>query len=285
MAYKTIGQISSASSAALTDLMEIESGGVSYQITLAQLAGLAIPCGKIEDFAYEKTISASFPAVAIWDADKTINAANYPVLVPELRAAASFVTVTSGSNITSININMTAGSTITSVDSAFTIMLAALTEEYALQSTYSICVTIGGTDYAIASISSVIGITGAIATGATTMTVYPHRIVGSTSTAKIFKDSGRALMSVDGKLRIAGLRRRFHMQGHWHNIYGAGGTGQVGGVAQVFSTGSNGTISAAGDICRDPKTDGTNGTPITGPETEPNSSTVYRYIWAQIYIP
>lgn len=285
MAYKTIGQINSASSAIITDLMEIESGGVSYQIALAKMANLATPCGEIKDYGYEKTISASFPAVALWNTDKTINAANYPVLVPELRAAVSFVTVTSGSMITSINVNITAGSTITSVASAYTIMLAALAEEYAVQSAYSICVTIGGTDYAVASVSSVIGITGTIATGATTMTVYPHRIVGSTTTANVFKDSGRVSMSVDGRTYIAGFRCRDRMQGHKHvgaNVTGINSSVSSGGNYLMSSSG--GTAHAT-DSNLTPTTDGVNNTPRTGPTTDPNMTAVYRYMWAQVYIP
>jgi hypothetical protein len=283
MATKTIGQIDTVSSLSSADYFEIESGGVSYKALLSQLAAFATPCGTLLDIGYQKTISSSFPAVALWDSDKTISTANYPILVPDLRASPASVTLTAGTVVTSVNVNMTSGSVITSVDSAFTIILNALTEEYAIQGAYSICVTIGGTDYTITSVSTVIGISGTIATGATTMTVYPHRIVGSTTTAKIFKDSGRALMSHDGKLRIAGTRRRHHYQGHFHAAYSFSSGGGNTVLASV-STG-NALSTEAGAQVRESKTDSVNGTPITGPETEPNSSGVYRYMWAQVYVP
>jgi hypothetical protein len=280
----TIGQISSGSSLSTADYIEIEASGISKKIDMQILANYMTPCGAYIDMAYAKTPSASFPAVAL-DSDKTISVTNYPILVPELRAAPATVTLTAGTVVTSININMTAGSTITSVDSAFTIILAGIIEEYAVQSAYSICVTIGGTDYTILSASTVIGISGTIATGATTMTIYPHRIVGTTNSAIVFKDAGRALMSVDGKLRIAGLRRRHHFQGHYHqgqyNIGGAGSRVLVNSVSVTASKANAGLF----DSSDEPTTDGTNGTPITGRETEPNNTSVYRYLWAQAYTP
>jgi hypothetical protein len=102
--------------------------------------------------------------------------------------------------------------------------------------------------------------------------------VGSTTTAKVFKDSGRALMSVDGKYRVAGFRRRHHMQGHRHTTF-------PNDFGNSTFTGKGVNANQITVHTGDPVTDTVNGTPITGPETEPNSSTVYRYIWAQIYIP
>lgn len=287
MLTKTIGQLSAATSITDDDLLEIETSGYSRKATIQQLACFAIPLGAYVDVAYQKTVSSTFPAVPLWDADHTIDEANYPLLVTDLRAASASVTLTAGTVVTTINVNATAGSILSSVDSAFTIILNALTEEYAVQGSYSIPITIGGTDYAISSMSSVITIVGTIATGATTLTVYPHRIVGSTTTAKVYKDSGRALMTHDGLRHIAGFRRRHHMQGHWHEYRYRPDASPSGAVADLFGvvsenagyTHTNTIGAVAGPI-----TDGVNGTPITGPETEPNSTIVYRYLWAQEYI-
>lgn len=295
MLTKTISQLSGGTSLSTTDYIEAEISGASKKITIQTLSNYMTPLGVIVETAYKKTPSETFPAVPL-TADIDIDEANYPLLVSELRSDAAEVWLTAGTVVTSVNVNATAGSNLTSVDSAFTIILAALTEEYAIQSAYSIAVTIGGTDYAVASLSSVIGITGTIATGATTMTVYPHRIVGSTTTAKVYKDAGRATMSHDGKLRIAGTRRRHHFQGHKHGQrltnsgasadlpMGADGGGGPSGSTYYLSTGA-GTGTKNQLLTDSPYSDGTNGTPITGPETEPNSMSVWRYIWAQVYNP
>jgi hypothetical protein len=278
----TIGQISTGSVLSTTDYLEAEVSGVSKKIDIQTLANYMTPLGSYVDMAYEKTPSATFPAVAVYDADHTISETNYPLLVPELRAAYASVTLTAGTIVSTINVNATGGSILSSVDSAYTIMLSALTEEYAVQSAYSICVTIGGVDYTITSVSTVIGISGSIATGATTMTIYPHRIVGTTASAIVFKDSGRALMSHDGKLRVAGMRRRHHFQGHYHNpISPTLGFIGTGGSTHAAAGASYAQASTTGA----PVTDTVNGTPITGPESEPNSASVYRYIWAQRYTP
>ena len=279
MLTKTIGQLSSGTTLSTSDYIEAEISGASKKITIQTLLNYMTPLGAIVETAYKRTPAADFPAVPV-SSDVTVDEANYPLLVSELRADAAEVWLTAGTVITSINVNATAGSNLTSVDSAFTIILAALTEEYAIQSAYSIAVTIGGTDYEVASLSSVIGITGTIATGATTMTVYPHRIVGSTTTARVFKDAGRATMSHDGKLRIAGTRRRHHFQGHLLQT-GVSAGGALPGISASNRTTNSGT-SLTGTSFGD---DGTNGTPITGPETEPNSMSVWRYIWAQVYNP
>lgn len=286
MLTKTIGQLSTKTSIAATDYLEIEVSGASGKVSLQYLANLMTPLGAIVETAYEKTISETFPAIPLRN-DSTIDEANYPLIVQELRAAATEVILTAGTSVTSINVNATAGSILSSVDSAFTIILNGILEEYAIQGAYSIPVTIGGTDYTItsASASSSFTINGTIATGATTMTVYPHRIVGSTTTAKIFKDSGRACLSMDGNRSLMGFRRRDRMQGHWH--YARGGSNAIAALNNnipIMGATVEGVGIQYGSIYG-PYTDGTNGTPRTGLVTEPNSSTVFRYLWAQVYIP
>jgi len=284
MLSKTIGQLTAATSMDDTDYVEIEHVGASYRATLQQIANFATPCGAYVDMAYEKTVSETFPAVALWESDKTLSSSNYPILVPELRAAVASVTLTAGTVVTSIDVNATAGSVLSSVNSAFTIIAAAIVEEYALQSAYSICVTIGGNEYTITSASSTITISGTIATGATTLSVYPHRIVGTSESAIVFKDSGRALLSHDGKTYLLGFRRRDRSQGYLHTIYnGSSAGGSLNGISPSSRTTNTGTTMTG--LSMDIVTDGVNGTPRIGPTTDPNSSIVYRYLWAQEYLP
>jgi len=297
METKTIGQLNSISNPTSGDLVEAESLGISGKLTLSQIAALSRPCGEIFDMAYKKTISSDFPAVALWESDQTISATNYPVLVPELRSAAAEVKLTAGTIVTSINCNATGGSILSSVDSAFTIMVNALAEEYAIQAAYSIAVTIGGTEYTIASVSSTITISGTIATGATTLSVYPHRIVGTSNSAIVFCDSGRATLTHDGNTRLAGLRRRNRMQGFQvgstadgtgaRNLFGvldtrdyrASTSALANNAPPIYDTTSQGATNKITAV-----SDGVNGIPRTGPNTEPDSNVVYRYMWAQVYV-
>lgn len=283
MLTKTIGQLDEITTLDSSDVFEVEASGASKKINIQQLANYCIPCGTLIDLAFAKTPSAAFPAVPLYESDKTISAANYPILVSELRASPASVTLTAGTVITSIDVNITAGSTITSVNSAFSIILAAIVEEFSVQSAYSICVTIGGIDYVVASASTVIGITGAIATGPTSMTVYPHRIVGTTQSAIVFKDTGRATLSHDGKTYIAGFRRRDRMQGHFHQGKVNPSAVASGAVIGVRTTGN--TDNPTDNFVANPVTDTVNGTPRTGLTTDPNSNIVYRYLWAQEYLP
>lgn len=283
MAKVTIGQLSTGTTLSTTDYLEAEVSGVSKKITIQTLLNYMTPLGAIVETAYEKTVSASFPAISL-KSDSVVSETNYPLIVSELRAASVEVVLTAGTSVTSINVNATAGSILSSVDSAFTIILNGILEEFAIQGAYSIPITIGGTDYAItsASASSSFTISGTITTGATTMTVYPHRIVGSTTTANVFKDTGRATLAMDGNRSLMGFRRRDRMQGHRHLASGQAGNTNNGMAGWI---GNSTTANTSNDRVLDPITDGANGTPRTGLVTEPNSSTVFRYIWAQVYNP
>jgi hypothetical protein len=220
------------------------------------------------------------PIVKLWDSDHVLDVANYPLLVPKLRAQK--LSAWSGSAYVTDHTVSVSGSVATGSGTAWDALLAALTEDYVVHgNTYTNwrCINIAGTDYAIAGInagSHTCTVTGSPTTGSQTAIVYGRRIAGSTTTARTYKDSGRATMSQDGTLRIAGLRRRFHMHGHIHGLAPQISANSTGGtVLGSYLNGQvvNGSTSPA-------QTDGTNGTPITGPETEPNSSTVYRVMHA-----
>ena len=74
------------------------------------------------------------------------------------------------------------------------------------------------------------------------------------------------------------------LQGHWHGAgyFTSGGANSGAGPYIVGTATATGRTANTGEISISAATtDGTNGTPITGPETEPNSTTVYRAMWAQ----
>jgi hypothetical protein len=178
------------------------------------------------------------------------------------------------------------------------IMLSALAEDLALHGkgytswgkTLTLPVATGGIDagtYAITAVtpanvgtaSAVLTFTAAgdnIGSTATSEVVqfFPHRIAGSTTTARHSQITDMALMN-DGLYNVAGYRGRDRMQGHRHNIptytgsygYAIGHSGSNTGGPYILTT-------------ADPVTDYTNGTPRTGPNTRPRfgAYNIYEYV-------
>lgn len=232
------------------------------------------------------------PIIPLWDADHTLDVANEPILVPKLRAEK--VSSYSGSAYVTDHTVSVAGSVATGSGTAWDALLAQLAEDELVHGSYTNwrCINIAGTDYAITNVNAsahTVTVSGSPTSGSQTAIVYARRIAGSTTTARTYKDSGRALMSQDGTLRISGLRRRHHMQGHDHltNCVTSASTATTRGLR--FATGalynSNDLPSVGSTAYTNGMiTDGTNGTPLTGTDTEPNSSTVYRAMWAQVLL-
>ena len=225
------------------------------------------------------------PILPLWDSDHDISATNYPRLVPKLRAQKT--EAWNGSAYVTDHTVTVSGSTITGSGTAWDNLLAALAEDELVHGSYTNwrCVNVAGTDYVIIDVSTAghtMTVTGTPTTGSQTAIVYARRITGSTTTARTFKDSGRVTMSPDGTLRIAGMRRRFHAQGHWHQDYltGTGGSGNPVLAPTSGLLAGTGNSLVANMQAQAIITDGTS-TPIIGPETEPNSMTVYRAMWAQ----
>jgi hypothetical protein len=245
--------------------------------------------GEYREMAPDVTPGRLCPVVKIWDSDKTLALANYPLLVPVLRAiatkawggaayVASFTATIAG-----------AGSfTATGAGTAWTNLLTAWAEEVLVNGGYTglTPITVAGVEYAVTNINSGTGIvtaTGSPPTGSQTVQVFRHRIVGSTTTAKTFQDSGRALMSPDGILLVPGFRRRDRFQGHKHILVYSIAAGSAGaGIYQRGAVADAPMLASAMDSQY--TTDGTNGTPRPGPKTEPESTTVYRCIHAGVIL-
>jgi hypothetical protein len=273
-------------------------GTDQYQLEKA-IIGLSKPVGEVYEMATDNTPVAwasarnngntsgpqYAPFVKLWDADHVLDVANYPLLVAKLRAEKT--KTWSGSAYVTDHSVTVSGSTVTGSGAAWDNLLAALAEEELVHGSFTSwrCINIAGTDYAISAVtpaSHTLGVTGSPSSGAQTAILYGHRIAGAATTCRTYKDSGRATMSPDGTLRVAGLRRRHHIVGHFHEPLspatgiwqvrtGTGGVDGVSGAAQGYT-------STGGPI-----TDGTY-TPIIGPEVEPNSSTVYRVMHAGVLL-
>lgn len=241
------------------------------------------PVGELFYSMFNETPSDTFPAVKLWDQDRDLSESNYPLLVPKLRAKKT--EAWNGSAYITDHTVTVAGSVATFTGTAATNLLAAWAEEILVHGGYtnSWLLNIAGTDYVVTNVNAgalTVTVTGTPASGSQTAIVYQNRISGSTTTARVYKSSGRALMSPDGVTYVPGARRRDRMQGHRHNplspstsFYGDGS----GGVPRGSSSGS--VPSTTGD----PTTDGTNGTPRTGSTTDPNMTVGYLYMWAGVY--
>lgn len=243
------------------------------------------PVGEVFEMLLDKAASETFPALKLWESDQDISSTNWPLLVTDLRAEK--VKSWNGTSYTTDHTVTVSTSTLTGSGTAWDNLLAALAEENLVHGSYTswLSINVAGTDYAITNVNAsahTVTVTGTPTSGSQTAIVYAYRIAGSTTTARLRKISGRALISPDGTLRIAGARRRHHLQGHIHQ--------QQGNTAGGSTTLSNAGASLAGNQTTDsytlsPSTDGVNGTPITGPETEPNSAAVCLYLWGGRYVP
>lgn len=238
----------------------------------------------------KKTVGTSWPAVRVDDADHDIAVANWPDLVAALRAQkleSDGVTDFSGT---------VAGSVYTfATTTAGDRLLAALAEEQLVHGSYTnwLALNIAGTDYAITAIAAgarTVTVTGSPPTGAQTGIVYPYRIAGSSTTARLRRMSGRALAGNDdqagtgtGEL-LAGMRRRDRGQGHNHPISTSTATGNPG-LDNPSTHGLSHDTNIPGAQAMNPITDGVNGTPRTGATTDPRAQSAYLYIWASRYIP
>lgn len=267
------------------------------------------PIGEIFELARYKAPSASFPALPLIWSDRTLSDANWPDLIPELRdtkmvympgevSEKSAFDITHYSRASNV-ITITLANTTAELS-----LLAMLAEANLVHGSFSswwslyLPVALGGGDvpigdYAITGIDAVIRQITFAHTGSNvgttgvsrTMEVYPHRIPGSTTTARHYKVVGRALVSAndaDGEV-WAGAMRRDRMQGHWHkhDMSGVGASGS-GGVGKIWNEPQTpDKTTGVGDAIPD----GTNGTPRIGKTTDPRALGVVIYKFAGRFNP
>ena len=260
------------------------------------------PIGKIEMLPELITPSADNPRFCLSNADVVLNAANWPDLVPYLRGIKLAVATTKDFPV--ISYSRTSNVITLQLDNNSDInkVLAALYEDYLVHGSYTnwqtVYVPAFGTvtagDYAITEVDTAnrrikFAHSGSDVTSTVisiNINFYRHRVATATDPtgvqARHFAVTGRTLMTpndTDGYY-VAGLRRRDRMQGHIHSM-GMGSGYNDGNAGSYNSARTNATGMNTGS----PATDGTNGTPRTGKYNEPNSFTVYPYIWGRRYVP
>ncbi len=232
---------------------------------------------------------------------ETISSTNWPLLVPKVRDEL-LVFDEGGTNETSAFAGSAAASVITLDDTSGTTevnenLLAALNEHLAaFDDDYDSlgAVRWGGADFPITDVNRInltITVTGTPTAGAGTAQFYPHRIAGSTTTARIQSWRGRSPIGANGAEggTISGLMRRDAFQGHWHY---AGELGNPSTVPKrvVVNQGTQTTVYA---FQQDSTTStittptyleiSSNGTPRTGTTTHSPDSAVNIYQHGGVY--
>jgi hypothetical protein len=267
-------------------------GGDDGQL-LKAIAALIYAPGSYWEFAALQTLAVTKPLLRIDDADHDISNANWPDLVTALRAEKVY-----SDGTTDHAVNVAGGVATFPNNSASNRLLAALAEEVLVHGGYGswLSLNLGGTDYAITNVNAgarTVTVAAPPGDGAYTAIVYPYRIAGSATTARVRRVNGRALVGstsqagdTPDRMLLAGLRTRDRMQGHWHQIYyPAAGATPLAGYTGSANLLLGSAATAVGGTATSPITDGTNDTPRTGKTTDPRQAPVYLYLGGGRYIP
>ena len=188
---------------------------------ISQLGGEALGEYRMRQDA--KSPSALFPQINLtsFSGVSTVNTTNWPLYTPYLRAIHLKI------GATSTFAGTASASTITLTDTADNNALLAALAESVAHFGYNYTVDWDGVSYAITNISTltrVITVTGTPTAGAGNATFYPHRIAGSSTTARVFSLQGLGLIGMGDAdwYFVGGLARRGYMQGHWHTFIATG---------------------------------------------------------------
>lgn len=150
------------------------------------------------------------------------------------------------------------------------------------------CVTISGVNYAITACSigsRTITLATAPADGAVTVEVYPNRIAGSTTSSRLRRISGEALVAagdVTGEVVVGGSRMG-KLLGHAHSasLYRDGASGSNSGVLYA-PFGQTATQSVAIGMSV-PVSDGTNSV-VTGKSNDPRTAGMAVYTFLSVVL-
>ena len=128
-----------------------------------------------------------------------------------------------------------------------------------------------------------------MSTGSGTLNVYPHRIAGSTTTAR-HKELTDAALTNDGMYNVLGLAQRDQVQGH--KFFAVNGDTSPDALTNsksitvsklgTYTLGGTVTVPTIG-LTSNPITDGPNETPRTGPRTRPRSGVFNFYAYVGTY--
>ena len=165
----------------------------------------------------------------------SVDVANYPDYVPWLRSQTAVYLEGQGGEVSQFA-GTVAGSVITLDDNtANNAILASLNEDQLAFGSFTDwrTVDVDGTTFAITALDTgarTITVTGSPSTGTQNSVFYPHRIAGSTTTARLISLIGRTPVGPGSAGIISGLLRRWQTEVHRHQIL----TGDFRGQAGMF---------------------------------------------------
>lgn len=226
----------------------------------------------------------------------SVDVANYPDYVPWLRSQTAVYLEGQGGEVSQFA-GTVAGSVFTLDDNAANnALFAALQEDQAAFGTFTDWRTldIDSATFAMTALTPPrsITVTGSPSTGTQNAVFYPHRIAGSTTTARLISLIGRSLNGVGTADAISGLLRRSRLQGHQHITgYAEGGVpsryGFVSGLpdARIDYDAGTTTLFTGGPKTSEPIADATNGPPRTGPDTHGPDFGSHIYQFVGRYVP
>ena len=244
----------------------------------------------------KKELSIDFPAVCLTDfiGTKNIEAANVPALVLEKRSE-KLIYLEGQVGETSVFGGTVSGSVFTLADNtANNDLVAGLAEWFAANGEYT-TIDIGGVTYQINDVDAstrAITVTGT-PTG-TSAEIYPHRIAGSTTTARLWSWVGKTAIGAGTTETLAMMMRRDQMQ----QITGSAGFRRRSDALRAFleesgaiSQGADGasTNSYSGGASFQP-TDTFNFNSANSPNARTGTTThspdvsVHWYQWAGTYV-
>ena len=306
------------------------SGAVDYTGSTTGPVGLANGKFPLELFTLAgnvRAVSASFPAVCL-DAittATTIDEANYPDIVSDLRAIKTTynegkATEADDYSVTNWDVTGSVATLTLDDDDAENALLLALAEDNLVHGSYTnwrtitLPADIGNVlagDYAITDVDPVtreIQFAAAVADGSGAVTAvcefYPHRIAGSSTTARLFECSGRAIVSAGTTEDFSGLRQRDQMQrtigtfGATTSASGSSGIGLVRSdssiLSGVFSVSDSGTTAGlSGSIFNNNRyidfdssdSPGARTSATNAGKTRTSNYGAHLYLWAGRYLP
>jgi len=244
-----------------------------------------------------KAPSASFPAVPR-NVNQDILAANWPLLVPELRNQPASVLGVTDHNVTVAAAVITFGVGDTALISL--IINDAIVANYInggeianflngatyADATQQRTITIAGVDYTIIGADAVartLTVSVNPPAGAQVATCYTYRVAGAATTARLLRIAGFVGVAAGdaGGEVVGGWRKMDRGQGHDHTI------GEI--ISRVSGASALNATGASAGFYANPKpnivTDNANGTPRIGKTTDPRTAGQYAYTWGAVYIP
>lgn len=236
-----------------------------------------------------RPIAAEFPWLCLSVEDQVLDTSHFSAEYIAWKRARKFIYNETGTSPVSSFIGTWSGDTFTLDDNdSNNELLAMLAEEYLFMGSFDNfrLLNDGTNDFKITDLSATsrtitVDTTDNTPAG-TSVEIYKHRVYGRTDACQHYSEAGLGVYQAgDGK--FSGALRRDKIQGHYHGHKHAteGGQGISGsGNTYLLADNRNSTLN---DIVQAPYTDGLNGDPRTGENTEIRSGTKFAYEYVGEY--